>query len=137
MPTYDYECQIEECGHTFEAFQSITAGVLRKCPECGGKVKRLIGAGAGLIFKGSGFYITDYRSKEYTEQANADNPPSESSDSDSKSDSSDTKSDSSDTKSDSSDTKSDSSDTKSDSGKSETGKKADTGNKPKTKVKKE
>lgn len=140
MPTYDYECKNEECGHAFEAFQSITASPLRKCPECGGKVKRLIGAGAGLIFKGSGFYITDYRSKEYTDRANADKSSSESSPSDSKSDSSETKSDSSDTKSDSSatksdssDTKSDSSDTKSDSNKSEPGKKADSGKKAKAK----
>ncbi|MDP6118588.1 MAG: zinc ribbon domain-containing protein [Planctomycetota bacterium] len=113
MPTYDYECQIEECGHTFEAFQSISARPLRKCPECGGKVKRLIGAGAGLIFKGSGFYITDYRSKEYTEKANADKPSSDSSSSDSKSDSSDSQSDSQ---------KSDSK--KSDTGKKDSGKKA-------------
>ncbi len=76
MPTYDYECQIEECGHTFEAFQSISARPLRKCPECGGKVKRLIGAGAGLIFKGSGFYITDYRSKSYSDDKTADTKPS-------------------------------------------------------------
>jgi putative FmdB family regulatory protein len=62
MPTYDYECR--ECGHTFEQFQSITAGALRKCPECGRlKLRRLIGAGAGIIFKGSGFYETDYKRK--------------------------------------------------------------------------
>ena len=61
MPTYDYEC--EKCGHKFEAFHSMTAESLKKCPKCSGKVKRLIGAGAGLIFKGSGFYATDYAKK--------------------------------------------------------------------------
>ena len=59
MPTYDYQCT--KCGHTFEAFQSMTEEPLKKCPECNGKVKRLIGGGSGLIFKGSGFYITDYK----------------------------------------------------------------------------
>lgn len=59
MPTYDYLCQA--CEHRFEAFQSITAAPLTSCPSCSGAVKRLIGAGAGLIFKGSGFYITDYK----------------------------------------------------------------------------
>ncbi len=64
MPTYDYEC--ESCGHQFEQFQSITAKPTRKCPECGKmKLQRLIGAGAGIIFKGSGFYQTDYRSESY------------------------------------------------------------------------
>jgi len=65
MPTYDYGC--EECGHQFEKFQSIRARKLTRCPRCGGKVKRLIGTGAGIIFKGSGFYETDYRSKSYRE----------------------------------------------------------------------
>jgi putative FmdB family regulatory protein len=60
MPTYDYKC--DKCEHEFEAFQSITADALEKCPECGtNSLRRLIGAGAGLIFKGSGFYITDYK----------------------------------------------------------------------------
>lgn len=59
MPHYDYQC--EACGHVFEVFQSMTDPVLTACPECQGPVKRLIGAGAGLIFKGSGFYITDYK----------------------------------------------------------------------------
>ena len=64
MPTYDYIC--ESCGWGFEQFQSITAKSLRSCPECGKrKLKRLIGAGAGVIFKGSGFYQTDYRSEGY------------------------------------------------------------------------
>ncbi len=67
MPTYEYECS--SCGHAFEAFQSITAEPIRKCPECGRKVQRLISAGSGIIFRGSGFYTTDYRSKEYKEQA--------------------------------------------------------------------
>jgi len=64
MPTYDYIC--ESCGCEFEQFQSITAKPLRKCPKCGKReLKRLIGAGAGVIFKGSGFYQTDYRSEGY------------------------------------------------------------------------
>lgn len=66
MPTYDYLC--DSCGHKFEKFQSMTARLLRKCPECGkNQLKRLIGAGAGIIFKGSGFYETDYRSESYKE----------------------------------------------------------------------
>ncbi|MCZ6689567.1 MAG: zinc ribbon domain-containing protein [Planctomycetota bacterium] len=67
MPTYEYECT--SCGNAFEAFQSITAKPLRKCPKCGKKVQRLISAGSGFLFKGSGFYSTDYRSKEYQQQA--------------------------------------------------------------------
>ena len=70
MPTYDYKCL--ECEHQFEKFQGITAPPLEECPECSGKVKRLIGAGAGLIFKGSGFYITDYRSEGYKESEKKD-----------------------------------------------------------------
>jgi putative FmdB family regulatory protein len=70
MPTYEYECQ--KCGHRFEEFQSMKDKPLSKCPECKGKVKRLIGAGAGLIFKGSGFYITDYRSSSYSESKKKD-----------------------------------------------------------------
>ncbi len=62
MPTYEYQCKT--CRHLFEVFQSITEKPVRKCPACGGEVKRLISAGAGLIFKGSGFYITDYKKKE-------------------------------------------------------------------------
>ncbi|MFH0827001.1 MAG: FmdB family zinc ribbon protein [Candidatus Omnitrophota bacterium] len=63
MPTYDYECSA--CGHKFEVFQSMNDGQLRKCPKCKKlKVKRLIGMGAGIIFKGSGFYATDYRKKD-------------------------------------------------------------------------
>ena len=65
MPTYDYQC--ESCGHRFEVFQRMSDPKLETCPvdECGGRVKRLPGTGAGLIFKGSGFYQTDYRSDSY------------------------------------------------------------------------
>src|SRR3954470_2647182 len=71
MPTYEYKCAA--CGHQFEKFQSITADPIKKCPECGkNKVQRLIGTGAGLIFKGSGFYITDYRDASYKEKAKAE-----------------------------------------------------------------
>lgn len=73
MPTYEYEC--EGCEHRFEEFQSMKAKPLRTCPECGErKLRRLIGAGAGLIFKGSGFYETDYRSDSYKKAAAADKP---------------------------------------------------------------
>ncbi len=68
MPTYDYQCN--DCGHALEVFQSITAAPKRKCPECGKpSLKRLIGTGAGVIFKGSGFYETDYRSDSYKKGA--------------------------------------------------------------------
>lgn len=75
MPTYEYHC--EKCDHEFELFQSIADKPLKTCPkeQCGmkrwgkGRVKKMIGAGAGLIFKGSGFYITDYRSEKYKEAA--------------------------------------------------------------------
>ena len=71
MPTYDYLCR--GCGHEFELFQWMTAPVKRKCPECGQRrLKRLIGAGAGVIFKGSGFFQTDYRSDYYKKAAEAD-----------------------------------------------------------------
>src|SRR2546425_11342181 len=71
MPTYEYKCSA--CGHTFERFQSMSADPIKRCPQCGkAKVKRLIGTGAGLIFKGSGFYITDYRDAGYKESAKAD-----------------------------------------------------------------
>jgi len=64
MPTYEYICG--NCGYEFEQFQSMKARPLRKCPACSkNKLKRLIGAGAGVIFKGSGFYETDYRSEGY------------------------------------------------------------------------
>ncbi len=76
MPTYDYRCQ--ECGHEFELFQSMTDRVKRKCPECSQpKLKRLIGAGGAVIFKGSGFYETDYRSESYKKAADADKKKTE------------------------------------------------------------
>ena len=66
MPTYDYQC--EKCEKIFEIFQSMNDKKLTKCPNksCGGKVQRLLGVGAGVIFKGSGFYETDYRSESYS-----------------------------------------------------------------------
>jgi putative FmdB family regulatory protein len=71
MPTYEYECGA--CGHRFEKFQSITAKPIRKCPECGkSQAKRLLGTGAALLFKGSGFYATDYRSSSYKEAAKSE-----------------------------------------------------------------
>jgi putative FmdB family regulatory protein len=71
MPTYDYEC--DHCGHGFELFQSITEPVKRKCPVCGKrKLQRLFGTGAAIVFKGSGFYQTDYRSDSYRKGAEAD-----------------------------------------------------------------
>ena len=73
MPTYDYVC--DACEHTFEEFQMMSAKVLKKCPECGkSKLRRLIGTGAGVIFKGGGFYETDYRSDAYQKDAKADKP---------------------------------------------------------------
>ncbi|MBM3246039.1 MAG: zinc ribbon domain-containing protein [Candidatus Omnitrophica bacterium] len=63
MPTYDYECT--QCRHSFEVSQKITAAPLAKCPKCGFQLRRLIGKGAGIIFKGSGFYATDYRKKSH------------------------------------------------------------------------
>lgn len=78
MPTYDYKC--DHCGHEMEVFQSITAKPLKKCPACGKlKLKRLLGIGAGLIFKGSGFYETDYRSESYKKAKESDTPKSETS----------------------------------------------------------
>ena len=75
MPTYEYKC--EACGHKFEKFQTMSAKPEKKCPACGkNKAKRLISAGAGLIFKGSGFYITDYRSKSYKDSAKSDSAAS-------------------------------------------------------------
>ncbi len=73
MPTYEYQCKA--CDHKFEKFQSITAAPNKKCPACkANKAKRLIGMGAGVIFKGSGFYQTDYRDASYNEAAKKDNP---------------------------------------------------------------
>jgi putative FmdB family regulatory protein len=76
MPTYEYECQ--KCGHRFDEFQSMTAKPLQRCPKCRGKLKRLIGAGAGLLFKGSGFYTTDYRKPGYQEKRKSDSSAGES-----------------------------------------------------------
>lgn len=74
MPTYDYVC--DNCQHEFEQFQSIKAKPIRKCPKCGKlSVQRLIGAGAGIIFKGSGFYQTDYRSESYKQGKKNDTKP--------------------------------------------------------------
>ena len=71
MPTYDYQC--DACGHEMELFQGINDPVLKKCPECGkSKLKRLFGTGAAIVFKGSGFYQTDYRSEGYKKAAAAD-----------------------------------------------------------------
>ena len=71
MPTYEYECP--DCGHQFERYQSITAKPVRVCPACRRRrVKRLIGTGGGVIFKGSGFYATDYRSESYRKAAKAE-----------------------------------------------------------------
>ena len=77
MPTYDYECK--KCGHIFEYFQNITDEPIDNCPECKGEVKRIIGTGAGIIFKGSGFYQTDYKNScpaSSKTSANADKSPS-------------------------------------------------------------
>ena len=66
MPTYEYECS--DCKHSFEKFQNMNDKPLTKCPECGKKIKRLIGSGSGIIFKGSGFYATDYRKSNSTDK---------------------------------------------------------------------
>jgi putative FmdB family regulatory protein len=77
MPTYDYHC--DACEHEFELFQSIKAEPEKKCPECGkNKLRRLIGPGAALVFKGSGFYKTDYRSESYKKAAAAEKSSSSS-----------------------------------------------------------
>jgi len=78
MPTYDYECNA--CGHRFEKFQPITSRPIRKCPQCGkSAARRRIGAGAGVIFRGSGFYQTDYRSESYRKAAETEGKSSSSS----------------------------------------------------------
>jgi putative FmdB family regulatory protein len=71
MPTYEYRCK--ECGHEFELFQSMSEAVKRKCPKCGkNALERLIGTGAAVLFKGGGFYETDYRSESYKKAAKAE-----------------------------------------------------------------
>ncbi|UCG62681.1 MAG: zinc ribbon domain-containing protein [Candidatus Zixiibacteriota bacterium] len=70
MPTYEYQC--DSCGYEFEEFQSISDPPVTICPECKGRTKRVISGGAGLIFKGSGFYITDYRNSQYKKDASKD-----------------------------------------------------------------
>jgi putative FmdB family regulatory protein len=78
MPTYDYEC--DACGHAFEQYQGINDPKLKKCPACKKlKLRRLLGTGAAIVFKGSGFYQTDYRSESYKKAAAADKPSSDSS----------------------------------------------------------
>jgi putative FmdB family regulatory protein len=85
MPTYEYVC--EACDHEFELFQQMSASVKRKCPECGElKLRRRFGTGAGIIFKGGGFYETDYRSESYKKAAEADRKAAEGGSSDKKSD---------------------------------------------------
>jgi putative FmdB family regulatory protein len=96
MPTYDYECGA--CKHNWDEFQSMSAKPTKKCPKCGKpKANRKIGAGAGIIFKGSGFYQTDYRSDSYKKSADADSKSQTSSESksESKGDSKSSSSDSS------------------------------------------
>lgn len=76
MPTYEYRC--EACGHELEVYQSIAEAPKRKCPACKkAKLKRKIGGGAGFLFKGSGFYLTDYRSDSYKKGAEAEKKPSD------------------------------------------------------------
>jgi putative FmdB family regulatory protein len=70
MPTYEYRC--EKCGNTFEIFQKMSDEPLSRCPECGGSVKKLIGGGAGIIFKGKGFYQTDYKNGGSSDTGNKD-----------------------------------------------------------------
>ncbi|MEC8555081.1 MAG: FmdB family zinc ribbon protein [Planctomycetota bacterium] len=97
MPTYDYEC--DACGHAFELYQGINDPKKRKCPECGKlKLRRLLGTGAAVVFKGSGFYQTDYRSDSYNKGKAADKPKDSSSDSSSSSKKSESKAKKSDQK---------------------------------------
>jgi putative FmdB family regulatory protein len=73
MPTYDYRCR--RCGHVFERFHRMTDDTPRRCPKCRGRADRVPSGGAGLLFKGSGFYITDYRSKDYKERKKQEKAP--------------------------------------------------------------
>jgi len=99
MPTYEYECR--ECGHFFEKFQSMTEERIKTCPECKGRVDRLFGTGAGIIFKGGGFYETDYRSDSYQKGAQKASSSSAAAKASAKQESSNKKSDSSSTSSES------------------------------------
>jgi putative FmdB family regulatory protein len=73
VPTYDYQC--DKCGDHFEKFQSMKDEPLKTCPKCGGKVHRLIGSGGGIIFKGSGFYETDYKKKSHPKTGDSCSDP--------------------------------------------------------------
>lgn len=73
MPTYEYQCK--KCGLMFERFQNIKEEPIRECPECSSPVKKLISAGAGIIFRGSGFYITDYRNEDYKKAEKKEKEP--------------------------------------------------------------
>ena len=75
MPTYEYECT--ECSQRFDVFQKMTDSFLKECPKCKGKVKRLIGSGSGMIFKGSGFFATDYKKKPQDKTDKTDKKPKE------------------------------------------------------------
>ena len=75
MPTYEYKCS--KCGHKFEKLQRFSEAPVKKCPKCGGKTERLIGGGAGLIFKGSGFYETDYKRKAVKSDSTSGKPSSD------------------------------------------------------------
>ena len=75
MPTYEYKCT--ECGYMFELFQTMSAEPVKVCPKCNGKVKRLIGPGAGPIFKGTGFYQTDYKNSAPAKNAASESKTSE------------------------------------------------------------
>ena len=117
MPTYEYKCL--ECDHRFEAFQSMKDDPLESCPECEGGVKKLISSGAGLIFKGSGFYITDYRGDGYKEAAKKDKEAS--GEGKSKSDGGESKGSSGESKGSSGESKGSSGESKSGSGESKSG----------------
>ena len=75
MPTYEYEC--DKCKHKFDVFQSMSAKHIKKCPECGGKVTRLLGSGSGIIFKGTGFYQTDYKNSHSSSSGACEKPKSD------------------------------------------------------------
>ena len=75
MPTYEYKCT--KCGHVFEAFQKMSDPPVEKCPKCDGPVERLISGGTGLIFKGSGFYITDYKKSGDKKDSEKESPKKE------------------------------------------------------------